>query len=157
MTPTIGTYSPSTGVWNVGEVGVGATPILTITAIVVQQCQAVVNVGEEQVGVLINGVAVTCPTSEEPRLVCSADLGDNADKFAIGSTACCVCNATAIECDPELAELPESDEPYDDGLPAACPKTKADIGGLQVPTTLMLNNDPYYCYTVGGRRTCFAY
>lgn len=139
-----------------GEGLVGTASVsLTIIAIVVQQCEAVVDVDGQQVGVLINGVEVTCPTGDEPRLVCSADLGGNADKFEIDSTACCVCNATATECDPELAELPEGEEPVG-GLPA-CPKTKDGIGGLQVPTTLMLNNDPYYCYTVGGRRTCFAY
>ncbi len=105
----------------------------------------------------INGTGVQCPASGEPRLVCSADLSTTADKFHLGATGCCVCNATAQRCNPELREG-EVDE---NGLPG-CPltKTNPDTNAndfLQVPTILMFNNDPYYCFTSGGQRVCYYY
>lgn len=133
-----------------------------IEAIVAQNC--ILNYDEDgvPVSVDINGVTVTCPTpgadDQMPRLVCSADLSTDADKFQIGSAACCLCNAEAYECDADKPELLPGEELPAGELPP-CPNLTAENKGdrLQVPTTLMFNNDPYYCYTVGGKRTCFAY
>jgi len=135
-----------------------ATISLQIEPLVAQNCVA----SEDGSSVRINGVQVSCPEPEydasgnliddNPRLVCSADLSTGADKFEIGLAACCLCNAVAIECNPSLAE---GDDPVD-GVPP-CPDSEAAKGALQVPTSLMFNNDPYYCYTVGGKRTCFYY
>ncbi len=122
--------------------------LLTVEATEAQNCV----VSGDGSSVLINGVSVMCPEGDQPRLVCSADLSEDADKFALGSAACCLCNATAVECDPSLAE---GDEPVN-GL-EACPDTTQLKGALQVPSSLMFNNDPYYCQTIGGRRRCFAY
>jgi hypothetical protein len=109
---------------------------------------------------VVNETGVTCPMSGEPRLVCSADLTYDADKFRLGTDACCVCNATAVQCDPDLAWDPDfaaDQQPVDPvtGL-GPCPLVDA-YKKVQVPSILMFNNDPYYCYTVGGKRTCFAY
>ena len=135
---------------------VGSTEIwVTVEALVAQNCE----VSADGTSVEINGVEVLCPTETDPdgnplpRLVCSADLSPDADKFRLGNTACCLCNATATECDADLAE--GEIDPVT-GLDA-CPDSTAVKGSLQVPSTLMFNNDPFYCYTIGGQRTCFRY
>jgi hypothetical protein len=84
--------------------------------------------------------------------VCSADISDNADKFELENQGCCVCGVTATECNPELP----AGATVAEGQPGPCPVVKA-IDNLQVPTSIMFNNDPYYCVTIGGRRTCYAY
>jgi hypothetical protein len=124
---------------------------LEITAVVAQQCEAFDG------GVLINGVAVTCPDEiTEPRLVCSADLATDADKFELGVAACCLCNATAVQCDENLA-AGDPPNPITGLEPCPDDAENANPDAVQVPTTLMFNNDPYYCITVGGRRTCYKY
>jgi hypothetical protein len=118
----------------------------SVEAIVVQQCVV------DGASVLINGTSVECPTNGEKRVVCSADLEPDADKFALGPTGCCVCNTVSQQCDPNLRE----GEVSESGLPA-CPESKASQDILQVPTILMFNNDPYYCFTSGGTRSCYWY
>jgi hypothetical protein len=106
--------------------------------------------------VYINGVLATCPDPEVgPRLVCSADLDVEADKFQLGVTACCLCNATAKRCDENLPAGADPDPIT--GLEPCPDATIQNKDAVQVPTTLMFNNDPYYCITVGGRRTCYKY
>jgi hypothetical protein len=110
---------------------------------------------------LINGTAVTCPTDGSgnllPRVVCSADISDDADKFQLSQQGCCVCGAKAVECNPDLPAVPTDPIPDGELGPCPVPKDIIDSNNLQVPTTILFNNDPYYCTTIGGRRTCYAY
>ncbi|MCU0833048.1 MAG: hypothetical protein MUC77_01250 [Chromatiaceae bacterium] len=126
---------------------------VTVEAVVVAECETIDGGG----AVLINGTAVSCPSDGMggflPRVVCSADLSASADKFALANQGCCVCGVKAVECDPNL---PSSAE-VAPGQPGPCPVIKPGFDNLQVPTTILFNNDPYYCTTIGGRRTCYAY
>jgi hypothetical protein len=133
---------------------VGADSInVTVEAIVVAQCETIGGGS----AVLINGTEVTCPSDGMggflPRVVCSADISDTADKFELANQGCCVCGVTAVECDPNL---PSSAE-VEPGQPGPCPVIKPGFENLQVPTTILFNNDPYYCTTIGGKRKCYAY
>jgi hypothetical protein len=127
-----------------------------VAGVVVPQCQS------DGQSVLINGVQVSCPIDPVtnmllPRVVCSADVSPDADRFSLATQqGCCVCGVQAVECDPSL---PASDE-------NACPNPfVADTGDIdvdkvlkmQVPTSIMFNNDPYYCVTSGGKQTCYRY
>ena len=149
-----GVHTITAQVTDSGGLAGSDTILVEVLALVAQNCV----VSDDGTSVEINGVEVLCPTATDPdgnpqpRLVCSADLSADADKFRLGTAACCLCNATAVECDPDLAE---GDEPVN-GL-GACPDASEFKGALQVPSTLMFNNDPFYCYTLGGKRTCFAY
>jgi hypothetical protein len=149
-----GTHTISAQVQDNGGL-VGADSVtVTVEAVVVAQCQTI----DGGSAVLINGTAVTCPSDGEggflPRVVCSADISDTADKFELENQGCCVCGAEAIECNPSL---PSSATGVEDGQPGPCPRIKPDFDNLQVPTTILFNNDPYYCTTIGGKRKCYAY
>jgi hypothetical protein len=153
-TLTAGTHNITAQVEDSGGLLGSAQITLIVDASIVPQCQSVAG----GASVLINGTAVTCPTDGSgnllPRVVCSADISEDADKFELSQQGCCVCGATAIECNPDLPAVPT--EPVLPGEPGPCPVAKA-FNNLQVPTTIMFNNDPYYCTTTGGRRTCYAY
>jgi hypothetical protein len=143
-----GTHTITAQVADSGDL-IGSDQVsITVEALVVPLCQ----VGDTFV--LINGTQVDCPDGDEPRLVCSADLSDDADKFELDNTGCCVCNTVAIECDPNLAQ---ADDPVNGLEPCPDLSGKDTNSPLQVPTTIILNNDPYYCYTIGGQRRCFYY
>ncbi len=151
-TLTAGTHVISAQVQDSGGLVGSAQITLAVDASVVPQCQTAAG----GASVLINGTAVTCPTDGAPRVVCSADISNDADKFKLSQQACCVCGAgvEATECDPDLPAVPT--EPVPAGEPGPCPVAKA-FDNLQVPTTIMFNNDPYYCVTSGGVRKCYAY
>ncbi len=153
-TLTAGTHNITAQVEDSGGLLGSAQITLIVDASVVSQCQSVAG----GASVLINGTAVTCPTDGSgnllPRVVCSADISDDADQFELSQQGCCVCGATAVECNPDLPAVPN--DPIPAGAPGPCPVAKA-FDNLQVPTTILFNNDPYYCTTTGGRRTCYAY
>lgn len=82
-------------------------------------------------------------------LVCNFELDKSFYGLKDGSDSCCVCNSAALtECDPNVPA----------GEPNACTSTSAKALPTEVTTHLELNNDPYYCTTVGsGPRICYAY
>jgi hypothetical protein len=91
---------------------------------------------------------------------CSANLDVTAEDFDL-ENSCCVCNngAPLDECNPALGEFAEEGVDYPLGAPGPCTdSTKAQaVGGFRVPVTIMFDNDPYYCRTIGGRRKCYKY
>jgi hypothetical protein len=99
----------------------------------------------------IDGVAVTCPSTGERSIVYNFELGQPFYNTT-NTPMSCVCNGQAlIECNPSVAYDPEHP---DNG---ACVKPEADATGLAVTTHIELNNDPYVCSTVAGKRTCYSY
>lgn len=97
---------------------------------------------------ILDQTGVTCPTSGERTLVCNVELDKPFFGLADGSDSCCVCNNAALtQCDPTLPA----------GQPNACPKSTTSVNPPEVTTHIEFNNDPYYCTTIGGTRTCFAY
>lgn len=141
-----GTHTITAQVQDSGGLIGADTVTVTVVASEVARCEL------SEGGVLINGTEVTCPSNGEPRVVCSADISATADKFELANQGCCVCGVDAEECNPDLP----ASEVVPEGQPRPCPVVK-EIPNLQVPTTILFNNDPYYCTTIGGRRTCYAY
>jgi len=96
---------------------------------------------------LLDTTRVTCPSSGKS-LVCNFELDKPFYGLNDGSDSCCVCNSSAIECDPAVPA----------GSPNACPDP-ASMTKLptEVSTHFELNNDPYYCTTVAGIRKCYSY
>jgi hypothetical protein len=72
------------------------------------------------------------------------------------SALACVCNSEPLPlCDPNVPYLEdEFGEPIKNN---ACPKPAASKSGAEVTTHVELNNDPYVCSTIGGKRTCYYY
>jgi len=97
----------------------------------------------------LDATGVSCPTSGDRTLVCNFELDKSFYGLKNGSDSCCVCNSgTLTECDPDVAA----------GAPNACPDPAAyGKTPTEVTTHIELNNDPYYCQTVSGKRTCYAY
>jgi hypothetical protein len=115
----------------------------------------------DTVNAALDFTGVSCPTNTtERQLVCNFELDKPFYGLKDGSDSCCVCNSPALtECNPDLPAgtiVAEGERP-------ACPDPKGTPllpGQLQteVTTHIELNNDPYYCYTVGsGPRTCYKY
>ena len=95
----------------------------------------------------LDGAGITCPTSGRS-LVCNVELDKPFFGMNDGSDTCCVCNNAALtECNPNVPA----------GEPNACPKATVGTNPVEVTTYIELNNDPYYCTTIGGKRTCFPY
>lgn len=101
---------------------------------------------------VLDATGIQCPADGSRTLVCNLELDDPLYGAADGSDTCCVCNADALpECDANAAA----------GEPNACtiPKGTVDptLPASEVTTRIEINNDPYYCLTVGGTRTCYKY
>jgi len=97
---------------------------------------------------VLDATGIQCPADGSRALVCNFELDDPFFGTADGSDTCCVCNNAALtECD---ATVPS-------GEPNACPDGGAGKAGTEVTTYIEINNDPYYCLTWGGRRTCYPY
>lgn len=98
----------------------------------------------------IDATGVQCPSDGSTTLVCNIELTDDFGNpvpfFGLNDAdSCCVCNRDALaECDPGL---PESQ--------GGCP-ISGDFD-KEVTSFIELNNDPYYCRTIGGQRRCFRY
>lgn len=97
---------------------------------------------------LLDETSVSCGGSAR-HLVCNFELDKSFYGLKDGSDSCCVCNSTAlIECDPNVPA----------GGLNACTSTSTKTLPTEVTTHIELNNDPYYCTTVGsGPRICYAY
>jgi hypothetical protein len=95
----------------------------------------------------IDGVSINCPANGARSIVFNFELGQPFYNTN-GSPLACVCNNNAPlnECDPNVPA----------GQPNACPNPTTKTG-VEVTTNIELNNDPYVCQTIGGRRTCFSY
>ncbi len=92
---------------------------------------------------LLDQTGVTCPATGRT-LVCNFELDKSFYGLNNGSDSCCVCNnpdGELKECDPNVAA----------GQPNACTQTTPKTN-TEVTTHIELNNDPYYCTTVGGVR-----
>lgn len=82
-------------------------------------------------------------------LVCNFELDKPFYGLKDGTDSCCVCNSSALtECDPNVPA----------GGVNSCVSTTSKALPTEVTTHIELNNDPYYCTTVGsGPRICYAY
>jgi len=97
---------------------------------------------------VLDATGIECPADGSRALVCNFELDDPFFGTADGSDTCCVCNNAALpECDPGVPA----------GEPNACPDSVGSKVGVEVPTLIELNNDPYYCFTVRGSRVCYPY
>lgn len=89
---------------------------------------------------------ITCDGGA-PVLICSIELNQPFFGMQTGDK-CCVCNHEAlVECDPNLPE----------GTKGSCPGPTHNEAPKEVTTTIEINKDPYYCTTVGGKKTCYLY
>lgn len=106
---------------------------------------------------VLDQTGVMCPATGRA-LVCNFEL-DLPFYGLNNQDSCCVCNTGG--------ELPECDPAAVAGAPNACTLTTAEKAALEaangtpveteVTTHIELNNDPYFCTTVGGIRKCYAY
>lgn len=98
----------------------------------------------------LDATGIACPTNGQRTLVCNFELDEPFFGLNNGSDDCCVCNSgtpdgTLAGCDPSVAS----------GSPNACPDPASSAKKpTEVTTHIELNNDPYYCKTVSGIRTC---
>lgn len=107
----------------------------------------------------LDDTGIVCPDTGRT-LVCNIEL-DEPFYGLVASDSCCVCNNNSPlqECD---ADIPAG-ATNADGVPSCTltPAEKTALGDLlrpaEVTTHIELNNDPYYCTTIGGRRTCYRY
>jgi hypothetical protein len=111
----------------------------------------------------LDDTGIDCPDAGRV-LVCNIEL-DKDFYGLIASDSCCVCNnndSPLQKCDPDL----QAGEINADGEPACTMTTDektayVEEGGIlrpaEVSTHIELNNDPYYCTIIGGRRTCYRY
>lgn len=107
------------------------------------------------IGLQIGGAPVvpvcpSCAANAGRTLMCTFDL--NAPKSSgDASRSCCICNnptGPLKACDPNAVG----------GQPNACiDNGTVSKTGLDVPTTVEFNNDPYVCNVSGGVRTCYKY
>lgn len=91
-------------------------------------------------------IGVTCPSTHKS-LIYKFDLDTQGGSFY--NAQACVCNnggQPLLECNPNVPA----------GQAGACPTTGTKTG-TEVTTHIELNNDPYYCATIGGTRTCYYY
>ena len=111
----------------------------------------------DTVNAALDFTGVTCPNTTERQLVCNFELDKPFYGLKDGSDSCCVCNSTALtECNPDLP----AGTIVADGEPGPCPnpKNSDQVLPTEVTTHIELNNDPYYCTTVGsGPRICYKY
>lgn len=130
-----------------GELSDSETITITVTEpLVVKNCA---------IDGTLDQTGVVCPTDGSRALVCNMQL----DESFLGlqdNSSCCICNeggtGTLEQCDPDL---PEGSAPVNGLGPCVNP---ADVKNpLEVTTHIEFNNDPYYCYTSGGRRICYRY
>lgn len=112
---------------------------------ILQSCNAIKTLGE---------VGISCPKGHRT-LVCGIELDEAFFGLKNGGNTCCVCGAEDRSAGPAAYRQCDPDLPA--GEKGACPKATKAKAPAEVPTLLELNNDPYYCVTVGGTRTCFAY
>jgi hypothetical protein len=97
---------------------------------------------------VLDATGIQCPSDGSRALVCNLELDKPFFGTADGSDTCCVCNNAALtECDTTVPA----------GEPNACPDAVGSKTGTEVTTHIEINNDPYYCLTWGGRRTCYPY
>lgn len=105
----------------------------------------------------LDETGITCPKKKEGRvLICSMELDKPFFGLNKGTSNCCVCDTDA----PKSNQASRNPKQCNPNVPAggknAC--TKADSGkAVEVSTIMEFNNDPYYCTTTGGTRTCFSY
>lgn len=89
--------------------------------------------------------AATAPGGER-KLIYAFDLDADGGEFY--NTEACVCNSAPLEeCNPSVAA----------GNEGACPHKDSANPAPEVTTHIELNNDPYYCETIGGERNCYWY
>ena len=95
---------------------------------------------------ILDATGIECPADGSRARVCNFELDEPFFGTADGSDTCCVCNnAALVECD---ASVPS-------GEPNACPDSVGSKIGIEGPTLIELNNDPYYCLSRAGYWTCF--
>jgi len=98
----------------------------------------------------LDGVQVMCPSDGSRSIIYNFEVSE-AFYSKTGSPLACVCNSEPLdECDPNVAY-----DPYVDNN--ACPQPVNSKAGAEVTTHIELNNDPYVCSTIGGKRTCYSY
>jgi hypothetical protein len=95
---------------------------------------------------VLDETGIQCEAFGSRAVVCNFELDKPFFGTADGSDTCCVCNNVALE---------ECDSSLPSGEPNACPDHS--VIDVEVPTLIELNNDPYYCLTRGGTRTCYPY
>lgn len=107
---------------------------------------------------LFDGLQITCPANGERSVIFNFELDGKQFYNTSETPLACVCNnyvegvpKPLMECDPY--------EPYDPSnlTNNACPQPVGDKSGAEVTTHVELNNDPYVCSTIGGKRTCYYY
>ena len=109
-------------------------------------------------GDTLDETGVVCPADGSRALVCNLQLDEEFFGLEL-EDHCCICNQDGLgsvtpldQCDPSI---PAGGAPVN-GI-GSCLVEGAVETGLEVSTHLEFNNDPYYCRTVGGRRTCYRY
>lgn len=90
-------------------------------------------------------IGVACPSGTNRSLINISNL--DAAGGAFFNAQACVCNSPALqECNSNVPA----------GQLGACTAAVVKTG-TEVTTHIEMNNDPYYCTTIGGTRTCYAY
>lgn len=97
----------------------------------------------------LDGTGIACTGTAARSLVCSFELDKSFYGLKDGTDSCCVCNSAELtECDPNVPA----------GGVNSCVSTTSKALPTEVTTHIELNNDPYYCTTVGsGPRICYYY
>jgi len=109
----------------------------------------------------LDELQITCPTPTDGKpkrsIIFNFELDGQEFYNTENSALACVCNSPKPLplCNPNVPYLEdEFGEPVDNN---ACPKPAASKSGVEVTTHIELNNDPYVCSTIGGKRTCYYY
>jgi hypothetical protein len=107
----------------------------------------------------LDGLVIQCPdpSMDSPKrsIIFNFELDGQQFYNTANSALACVCNSEPLPlCDPNVPYLEVDGVPVENN---ACPKPAASKSGVEVTTHIELNNDPYVCSTIGGKRTCYYY
>ena len=118
----------------------------------------------------LDEIGISCPTPvyttdefgnqiiTNSSVVCNMELNEDYYGTADSSDVCCICNAGELEeCDPGTPAGEISADGKKSCNLTAAEKALRNLPAAEVTTIIEFNNDPYYCYTYGGRRICFLY
>lgn len=118
----------------------------------------------------LDETGISCPAPEfdnvgnviNRSIVCNMELNDVTGYFGTGDNEiCCICNNDSTPLQPCDPGTPAGETNPDTGE-VSCNLTADEKAALNLPkaevtTIIEFNNDPYYCYTSGGRRICYRY
>jgi len=120
-----------------------------------------------------DGLVINCPTYGDgtfpPRsVIFNFELDGQKFYNTLSTPLACVCNNYDNNGDGMPDKFDEFNKPVPQPLKecnpekvypeeGACPQPVGDKSGAEVTTHVELNNDPYLCSTIGGKRTCYYY